>query len=67
MSQTPGSGEVERDPRWEWVLVRRFGMPDEWIKARCLHTEIIPVESVTGDVVAQLCQTCDTQFGAPRD
>lgn len=29
---------------------------------RCLHTEVIPVESVTGEVVAQLCLTCDTQL-----
>ena len=51
--------------RWEWVLLRRIGMPDEWIRVRCKHMEVIPVESVTGDVVAQLCLTCDTQFPSP--
>jgi len=57
--------EIERDPRWEWCLVQGAGVPDMWIKARCKHTEVIPVESVTGETVAQLCLTCDTQFPAP--
>lgn len=56
---------MELDPRWEWTLVQRLGMPDEWIRVRCLHTEVAPVESVTGDVVAQLCLTCDIQLPAP--
>lgn len=52
------------DPRWEWRLVQSLGMPDRYVPVRCLHTEIIPVESVTGEKVAQLCRTCDTQFPA---
>lgn len=56
---------VELDPRWEWQLVQRLGCPDVHIKIRCLHTEVIPVESVTGTVVAQPCLTCDTQFDPP--
>jgi hypothetical protein len=55
------------DPRWEWHLVQRLGMPDVWIKIRCLHTEVVPVESVAGTVVAQLCLTCDTQLPPPLD
>jgi len=62
----PSSGAVRLDPRWEWKLVRRLGMPDEWVRVRCLHTEVEPVESA-GEVVAQLCLTCDTQFPAPRE
>ena len=63
----PDSGAVELDPRWEWKLVRGVGVPDRWVKVRCLHTEVERVKSVTGEVVAQLCLTCDTQFPAPRE
>jgi hypothetical protein len=62
---TQPCGEIDLDPRWEWRMVQRLGMPDLWLKVRCLHTEIIPVESMAGEVVAQLCLTCDTQFPAP--
>ena len=66
MSSQPS--DMELDPRWEWHLIQRLGMADEYLRGRCLHTEIIPVESsVTGHVVAQLCRTCDTQFPAPAD
>lgn len=63
----PSAGAVRLDPRWEWRLVQRLGMPDEWVKARCRHTEVEPVESAAGEAVAQLCLTCDTQFPAPRE
>ena len=63
----PPANAVRLDPRWEWTLIQGLGVPDVWVKARCLHTEVIPVESVTGDVVAQLCLTCDTPFPAPRE
>lgn len=63
----PGTGAVRLDPRWEWKLVQRLGMSDEYVKVRCLHAEIEPVESALGEVVAQLCLTCDTQFPAPRE
>jgi hypothetical protein len=59
-------GEVERDPRWEWIHVPTCGNPDLWVRGQCNHLEVLPVESVTGDVVAQLCQTCDLQFDPPR-
>jgi hypothetical protein len=58
--------EQQLDPRWEWIEVTRFGDPErEYIRGRCLHTEVVPVESVTGGVVAQLCRTCDTQLPPP--
>ena len=60
------AGDLELDPRWEWMLVQSLGMPDRYIKVRCLHTEVVPVESVTSEIVAQLCTTCDTQLPAPR-
>jgi hypothetical protein len=63
----PSACAVKLDPRWEWRLVRRLGMPDEWVRGRCLHTEVEPVESAAGEAVAQLCLTCDTQFPAPRE
>lgn len=62
----PSAGAVRLDPRWEWKLVRHPGAADEWVKVRCLHAEVEPVESA-GEVVAQLCLTCDTQFPAPRE
>jgi hypothetical protein len=58
-------GEVERDPRWEWIPVPTYGNPDLVVQGRCHHVEVVPVESVTGEVVAQLCLTCDAQFGLP--
>ena len=52
-----------RDPHWEWVEVTVLSDPGPvYIKARCLHTEVVPIFSVTDEVVAQLCLTCDTQF-----
>jgi hypothetical protein len=63
----PDSGAVELDPRWEWQLVRGLGVPDRWVKARCRHLEVEAVKSLAGEVVAQLCLTCDTQFPAPRE
>lgn len=63
----PDSGAVELDPRWEWQLVRGLGVPDRWVKARCRHLEVEVVKSLAGEVVAQLCLTCDTQFPAPRE
>lgn len=60
----PDSGAVKLDPRWEWKLVRRPGLPDEFAKVRCLHSEVEPVES-DGKVIAQLCLTCDTRFPGP--
>jgi hypothetical protein len=44
------------DDRWEWIeLPRHGGQPSDWIPGRCRHTEIVPVKSVTGEVVARLC------------
>jgi hypothetical protein len=51
------------DPRWEWQEVTVFGDPGpRYIKIYCRHTETIPVLSVTGEIVAQLCRTCDMQL-----
>jgi hypothetical protein len=58
-------GEVERDPRWEWVHVPTYGDPDQWVRGCCRHVEVVPVTSVAGEVVAQLCLTCDGQFDPP--
>lgn len=61
-SNISGMSDAVLDPRWEWMLIERMGMGDEWIKVRCRHVEVVPVEAVAGEVVAQLCLTCDTQF-----
>jgi hypothetical protein len=57
---------IELDPRWEWHEVTLLSEPGPvYIKGRCRHTEVVPVESA-GEVVAQLCLTCDTQLPAPQ-
>jgi hypothetical protein len=57
--------ELELDPRWDWFDIRTMGDPGPvWIKVRCRHSDIVPVESVTGGQVAQLCLTCDSQLPA---
>jgi hypothetical protein len=55
---------VEPDPRWEWASVQTFGDPEPvLVQVRCLHLEVVPVESISGEVVAHLCLICDHQFG----
>lgn len=49
------------DPRWEWVEVSTVGGDSYWIKGRCRHTDVVPVESA-GEIVAHLCKTCDQQL-----
>ena len=53
------------DPRWEWIQApRRMGEPNvEYVKGRCNHLEVVPVDS-GGLLVAHLCQTCDQQLPA---
>ena len=54
---------MELDPRWEWIEIGDFGKRDPtYIKGRCRHTELVPVNSLTGEEVAQLCLTCDGQL-----
>lgn len=59
-TETPAD---ERDPRWEWVEApRKLSDPaPRYVKGRCRHTEVVPVEA-GGELVAQLCLTCDTQL-----
>jgi hypothetical protein len=55
--------EPELDPRWDWVAISSFDKPGPtYIKGRCRHTEVEPVTSLTGEEVAQLCLTCDSQL-----
>jgi hypothetical protein len=52
------------DDRWEWIEVGNLSKAEpDWVRGRCKHTEIVPVES-GGVVVARLCLTCDTQLEA---
>src|SRR5258708_4590488 len=57
---------TELDPRWEWHRSQALGMPDRYIKGRCNHLDTEPVLDLTGEHVAQLCRTCDTQLPAAR-
>jgi hypothetical protein len=60
------TGQLDLDPRWRWVELCADGQHVRWVRESCRHLEVVPVESVTGEVVAQLCQTCDQQMPAPR-
>jgi hypothetical protein len=57
------SAPAELDPRWEWTVAprRMCDVQPTYIRGRCLHTEVVPVEA-GGEVVAYLCLTCDTQL-----
>ena len=55
------------DPRWDWHEVTAIGDRErQYVKGLCRHLETVPVESAAGEVVAQLCRTCDTQLPPPR-
>ncbi len=57
----------ELDPRWDWVEVTRIGDPGPvYIRGKCRHTEVVPVEDNGGEVVAHLCRTCDRHFYAEQ-
>jgi hypothetical protein len=57
---------VDLDPRWDWIEITAIGdHAPNYIKGMCRHTEVVPVEAIDGNVVAQLCQTCDTQLPPP--
>jgi hypothetical protein len=59
--------QPDLDPRWDWIEIPKFGKREpDYIRGACRHTELIPVESVSGEVVAKLCLTCDQQFTLPR-
>lgn len=49
------------DERWEWFEVSTLGGESRWVGGRCLHTDLVPVES-GGSTVAWLCPTCDAQL-----
>jgi hypothetical protein len=56
---------ADLDPRWDWIEVWELGKPDPvYIRGMCNHLEVKPVEAVTGEVVAHLCVTCDSQLPA---
>lgn len=54
---------VDLDPHWEWLAVEELGKRDPiYIKGRCKHLELEPVESADGEDIARLCLTCDQIF-----
>lgn len=56
---------TELDPRWDWHEVTAIGDRErQYVKGLCRHLETVPVRSVTGEIVAYLCTTCDSQLGA---
>jgi len=60
----PG-GAMDLDPRWDWIEVTTVGDRERrYVKGLCRHLETVPVASVTGEIVARLCVTCDSQIGA---
>ncbi len=56
---------MDLDPRWDWIEVTTVGDRERrYVKGLCRHLETVPVASVTGEIVARLCVTCDSQIGA---
>jgi len=52
------------DPRWEWHEIGAWSGPTRLVRGACNHLEVVTVESVAGEPVAQLCLTCDHQLPA---
>lgn len=51
------------DPRWQWINITTLSdATPQYVRGLCNHLETVPVESVTGETVAHLCLTCDTQL-----
>ena len=54
---------VEFDPHWEWVDVTTITDREPvYVKGRCRHLDVVPVHTLVGETVAQLCLTCDAQL-----
>lgn len=64
--QPPGeaiTATSKLDPRWEWHEISTYSQPGpSYVRGLCKHREVVPVESVGGEVVAHLCTTCDQQL-----
>jgi hypothetical protein len=66
MDAPAGSPAAEFDPNWEWFEVTAVGDPAPvWVKGRCMHLRTVPVDTLDGTIVAQLCRTCDAQLPPP--
>jgi len=49
----------------EWIDITPVGSREPvYIPGRCHHLATVPVDSVTGRIVAELCIMCDTQLPA---
>lgn len=56
---------TDLDPHWEWAEIGIVGeVAVHYVKVRCLHLETVPVDLLSGEVIAQLCLTCDTPLPA---
>lgn len=54
---------TDLDPRFEWIEMVTFGQAEpEYVRGACRHLETVPVETIDGEHVANLCLTCDQQF-----
>jgi hypothetical protein len=51
-----------RDDEYDWIEVTKFGGQPQYVRGACHHVRRTPVESVLGEVVAQLCLSCDEQL-----
>lgn len=58
---------IPLDPHWNWVNVQALGDPAPvYIRCECLHLETVPVTLlITGELVAEICITCEAQLSAP--
>lgn len=59
----PGGFIAPLDRRWEWHEISTFSQPGpSYVRGLCRHLEVVPVNAVTGEIVAHLCLTCDQQL-----
>lgn len=50
------------DPRWDWIACPNLDGTTQYLRGLCRHREVVPVESVAGEIVSHLCITCDYQL-----
>lgn len=49
----------------EWIEIRTLCGDSHFVRGACLHDDRVPVEAaITGEIVAQLCTSCDAQLPA---
>lgn len=54
----------EHEPEFKYIELRGLGERIHRSLGFCQHANVVPVESLVGDLVARLCIDCDAQLPA---